>query len=77
MEMSATATFRTTPEMKARITAIAKETNKSASFYYNQMLSEYLEELEDLQDAIKISKEIDEGKTKTYTLEEVKREFGL
>ena len=35
------------------------------------------EDLEDLQDAIRISKEIDEGKTNTYTLEEVMEEFGL
>lgn len=36
---------------------------------------EWFEELEDLQDAIQISKEIKEGKMKTYTLDEIKKEF--
>lgn len=77
MSMTVMASFRTTPENKARVEALAKKTKRSASYYYNQMLDEYLEDLEDLQDAILVAENIKDGKEKTISLEYLKKEFGL
>lgn len=69
--------FRTMPGRKERIRNLAERTHRSESFYYNLMLDEYLAELEDLADAARISAEIDEERMKTYSLDEVRKEFGV
>lgn len=76
MAMTATVTFRTSPEYKERIDNLAKETRRSASFYYNLLLEEKLDDLEDIYLAEKAYSEIKSGKQRTYTLEEVARELG-
>lgn len=38
---------------------------------------EYLEDLEDLQDAIMVAEDIRSGKEETISLEALKKEFGL
>ena len=48
MEMTATVTFRTTPELKSRVDFLAKETRRPSSFYFNLLLEEHLEDLEDI-----------------------------
>lgn len=77
MAMTATVTFRTTPEKKARIEELAKRTKRSAGFYYNVLLEDYLDDLEDIYDALEISARVKAGKEKTYTAEEVREELGL
>ena len=77
MAMTATVTFRTTPEKKARIKELAKRTKRSAGFYYNVLLEDYLDDLEDIYDALEISARVKAGKEKAYTAEEVRKELGL
>lgn len=77
MAMTATATFRTTAELKNRIERLAKETQRSADFYYNRLLENYLEDLEDIYLGEKIAEEIKSGKMKTHPAEEVFAEAGL
>ncbi len=77
MALTATATFRTTQELKNRVEQLARETRRSAGFYYNLLLEEYLDDLEDIYLGRKIAEEIEAGKMKTYPAEEVFAEAGL
>ena len=77
MALTATATFRTTQELKNRVEHLAKETRRSAGFYYNLLLEDYLDDLEDIYLGQKISEEIEAGKMKTYPAEDVFAEAGL
>lgn len=75
MALTATVTFRTSPEYKERIDNLARETRRSASFYYNLLLEERLDDLEDIYLAEKTYAEIKAGKQRTYSLEEVSTEL--
>ena len=54
-----------------------KETHRPASFYYNLLLEDYLDELEDIYLSEKVLTEIRSGKQKTYSADEVFAEAGL
>ena len=75
MALTATVTFRTTPELKERVDNLAKRTRRSSGFYYNALLEDYLDDLEDIYDAIQISERVRAGKEKTYSLEDVAKEL--
>lgn len=77
MAMTVTASFRTKPELKNRIEFLAKETRRPTSFYYNLLLEDYLEELEDIYLSEKILADIRSGKEKTVPAEEVYAKAGL
>lgn len=77
MALTATATFRTKPELKSRIDYLAKETHRSTSFYYNLLLEDYLDDLEDIYLFEKILEDIRSGKSKTIPAEEVYAKAGL
>lgn len=77
MAMTEIATFRTTPELKNRISFLAKETRRPISFYYNLLLEDYLEDLEDIYLSEKVLEEIRSGKQKTHSAEDVFAEAGL
>ncbi len=77
MSMTATATFRTTKELKSRVERLAKETRRSAGFYYNLLLEDYLDDLEDIYLGQKIAEEIKAGTMKTHPANEVFAEAGL
>lgn len=77
MAMTATASFRTTPELKERVNFLAKQTHRSTSFYYNLLLEDYLDEIEDIYLSEKILSEIRSGKQKTYPAEDVYKELGI
>lgn len=74
--MTTTVTFRTSPENKARVEELAKRTRRSAAFYYNILLEEHLDDLEDIYDAIEVRENVRKGKEKTYSLESVAKELG-
>lgn len=73
--MATTVTFITSPENKARVEALAKKTRHSVSFFYNILLEEHLDELEDIYDAIDVREKVKAGKEKTYSLESVAKEL--
>ena len=75
--MTATATFRTKPELKNRIDFLEKETHRPASFYYNLLLEDYLDDLEDIYLSEQVLTEIRSGRQKTHTADEVFAEAGL
>lgn len=77
MTNSAVINFRSNPQSKIRIERLAKMTKRPASFYYNYLLDEYLDDLEDIFLAEEVVKNIRSGKEKTYTLAEVEAELGL
>ena len=77
MAMTTTATFRITQEFKDRVDLLAKETHRPSSFYFNLLLEEHLEDLEDIYLSEKVLQDIRSGKEKTYTTEEVCKELGL
>lgn len=77
MELTATVTFRTTPELKERVNFLAKETRRPTSFYYNLLLEDYLDDLEDSYLSEKVLADIRSGKEKTIPADEVYKELGL
>ena len=77
MALSATVTFRTIPELKNRIDFLAKETRRPTSFYYNLLLEDYLDDIEDIYLSEKILTDIRSGKEKTYSADEVYKELGI
>lgn len=77
MSLSATASFRTTPELKNRIDFLAKETRRPTSFYYNLLLEDYLDDIEDIYLSKKVLADIRSGKEKTYSADEVYKELGI
>ncbi|MBQ9206145.1 MAG: hypothetical protein IJ158_05470 [Treponema sp.] len=77
MALTATVTFRTTPELKERVNFLAKETRRPTSFYYNLLLEDYLDDLEDIYLSEKVLADIRSGKEKTIPADEVYKELGL
>lgn len=77
MTNSAVINFRSNPQSKIRVERLAKMTKRPASFYYNFLLDEYLDDLEDIFLAEEVIKNIRSGKERTYSLAEVESELGL
>jgi len=63
------------PDLEARLTAVAKRTGRSKSYYARQAIEEKIEELEDIADAEEILRTHDPSKN--VSLAEVKRRLGL
>lgn len=64
-------------EIEARLTKLAKLTGRTKTYYAKEAILEHLGDLEDLYIAEKRMQDIRSGKTKTISLEEVMREYGL
>lgn len=77
MTNSAVINFRSKPQSKIRVERLAKLTKRPASFYYNYLLDEYLDEIEDIFLAEEVIKNVRSGKERTYSLDEVESELGL
>ena len=69
--------IRLSPEIEKRLDALAKRTGRTKTWYAREAILRQLEDLEDIYLAEKISLDIREGRSKTYTLEEVERSLGL
>ena len=54
---------------------MAKETRRPSSFYFNLLLEEHLEDLEDIYLSEKVLQDIRSGKEKTYTAKEIAKGF--
>lgn len=77
MTNSAVINFRSNPQSKIRVERLAKLTKRPASFYYNYLLDEYLDDLEDIFLSEEVIKNVRSGKERTYSLAEVESELGL
>lgn len=60
-----------------RLKAVAEQTGQTTSDFIFMAIQEHLEDMEDVIRAEAILKEVQAGRMKTYTLEEVERELGL
>jgi RHH-type rel operon transcriptional repressor/antitoxin RelB len=69
--------IRLSDEIEGRLEALARATGRTKSFYARQAILEHLDEIEDLYIAEQRLVNIRAGRSKTYALEEVEREFGL
>lgn len=63
------------PDLEARLTAVAKRTGRSKSYYARQALLEKIEELEDIALLEEALRDPDAGKT--ISLDQMRRELGL
>ena len=66
-----------TPELQERINFWSSRNNKTPDIFIKNVLAEYLEDLEDYEEAAKISSEIKSGRVKTHSWEEVRERLGL
>ncbi len=66
---------RLDPDLEARLTAVAKRTGRSKSYYAREALREKIEELEDIALLEEALRDPDAGKTRP--LEEVMKRLGL
>ncbi len=69
--------IRLPPEIEERLEKLARKTGRTKTFYAREAIVEHLDDLEDLYLAEKRYAAVLEGKSKTYTLEDVERELGL
>ena len=72
-----TATFRLSPDLKARVDNLARKTNRSSSYFYNQLVADHIDELEDIYDCFAIIENVKKGKEKTVLLGKVMSDYGL
>ena len=66
---------RLDPDLESRLSAVAKRTGRSKSFYARQAILEKIEELEDIALLEEALRDPDAGKR--FSMEEVMRDLGL
>ena len=64
-------------EAEKLLDALAATTGRSKAFYIREAILEYLDDLEDIYLAEKRLEELQAGRSRTYTLEEVEHKLGL
>jgi RHH-type rel operon transcriptional repressor/antitoxin RelB len=69
--------LRLPEELKIRLDKLAKRTGRSKTFYMVEAISEKLEDLEDLYLAEQRTLALREGRSRTFTLDEVEQRLGL
>ena len=69
--------LRLPEEIETRLTVLAKKTGRTKSFYAREAILEYMDDLEDLYLSEQVLDRINQGKERTYSLEEVERELEL
>ena len=60
-------------KLEKQLTYLEAATNKPKSFIIQEALNRYLEELEDIRDALEVSNR----KEKTYTTEKLEKKLGI
>ena len=69
--------IRLPPDLENRLAALAKATGRSKTYYAREALIEYIDDLEDFYLAEQRLRDLEEGRSRTYTMDEVKAELGL
>jgi len=69
--------IRLPAEIEHRLNALAQATGRTKTFYAREAILKYLDDLEDLYLSEQRLIEIQAGRSKTYSLEEVERSLGL
>lgn len=65
------------PEMRERIEVRSGEVNQKPESFMLMAIEQYLEDLEDAEDAMRLSEAVARGEEKVYTAEEVRCRLGL
>ena len=73
----ASITLELSPEVEARLGAESRAARQTPESLIVVAIEQYLEDLEDYRDAVRISEEVRSGRMKTYSLEEVRAHLGL
>ena len=68
----ASITLELSPELEARLGAESRAARQTPESLIVVAIEQYLEDLEDYRDAVRISEEVRSGRMKTYSLEEVR-----
>lgn len=71
------ATFRISPDLKDRVDNLARNTNRSPSYFYNRLVADHIDELEDAYDCLEIIESVKKCKEKIISLEKVMSDYGL
>ncbi len=75
--MSRQAAIRLEDNTYNRLQELAEKTGRTATFYMREAIETHLEDLEDTYLAEQTIKQVNDGKHRTYSLNEVERELGL
>ena len=69
--------LRLPEEIEQRLSALAKKTGRTKSFYAREAIMEHLDDLEDIYLAEERLEDIKAGRGRTFTLEEMELELDL
>jgi RHH-type rel operon transcriptional repressor/antitoxin RelB len=69
--------LRLPEEIERRLTALAKRSGRSKSFYAREAILEHLDALEAAYLSDEILKRVESGQERTLTLDDLERELGL
>lgn len=69
--------IRLPDEIETRLTALAKLTGRSKTFYITEAILEHLDDLEDIFIAEQRLEDVRAGRSKTIPLEEVMKRYGM
>jgi RHH-type rel operon transcriptional repressor/antitoxin RelB len=69
--------IRLPEEIEKRLDRLAKRSGRTKTYYAREAILRHLEDMEDLQIAEERLRALNEGRSRTYTQEEVERELGL
>jgi len=70
-------TVRIEEELNDRLENLARETNRTKSFYVHEALTKSIDDIEDIYLAERRLENIRAGRSRTFTLEEVEDRLGL
>jgi len=69
--------IRLPEKIEQRLDRLAAKTGRSKTYYVTEAIIEHLEDLEDSYLAAKRLEDVMKGKSRTYTLDEVREKLGL
>ena len=69
--------IRLPADIEERLERLAKATGRTKTFYAREAILEHLDDLEDVYLAEQRLIDLREGRSRTYTLDEVERDLGL
>jgi RHH-type rel operon transcriptional repressor/antitoxin RelB len=75
--MGTAVSLRLPEDLKVRLDKLAKRTGRSKTYYMVEAISEKLEDLEDLYLAEARTLDLQAGRSRTYTQEEMEKRYGL